>query len=118
MPDQATITVIATGIEAASMPSKNTRTGTNANTLEFLKRSHGTASGIEAKFDYSLGSTSQNGYNSRGTQQTGNSSASTYRSGQSTQKTQSSTGYGTQNTPSSDGAGIKIPEFLQRGRNK
>lgn len=118
MPDQATITVIATGIETASMPSKSARTGNNANTPEFLKRPYGPASGMEAKFDYSLGSAPQNGYTSRGTQQTAGSSAGTYRSGQSVQKNQSSTGYGTQNASSSDGAGIKIPEFLQRGRNK
>lgn len=118
MPDQATITVIATGIDAVSMPQKSMRT----NTPEFLKRplySTQPSSGMEAKFDYSLGSSPQNSYASRGGQQSANTS---FRpaSSQPTPKPQTTQGYGTPSNTAqpSEGAGIKIPEFLQRSRNK
>lgn len=119
MPDQATITVIATGIDAVSMPQKNTR----SNTPEFLKRPlYGTqpSGGMEAKFDYSLGSTPQNNYASRSGQQTQGTGFRPVGGSQPAPKPQASQSYGTPSNAasSSEGTGIKIPEFLQRGRNK
>ncbi|MGN0506015.1 MAG: cell division protein FtsZ [Lachnospiraceae bacterium] len=123
-PDQATITVIATGIDAVSIPQPSTMR--SSATPDFLKRplyGNQPVGGMEAKFDYSLGSAPQNNtYTTRtGTQTATGSPFRPLNGGQAQtsrpQPTPTSYSAPSNAAPaSSDGTGIKIPEFLQRGR--